>query len=84
MYFNHFHCLTKTISDIPLLCDAVVPKLDIEIENNFYRPVSFFNVSYLCQVSNCGFLFKIVFPFKPTLHIFKDFKSFKIGSVYIF
>ena len=32
------------------------------------------------------FLFKIVFPSKPTLHIFifKDFKSFKMESMYIF
>ena len=31
------------------------------------------------------FLFKIVFIFKPTLiFIFKDFKSFKIESIYIF
>ena len=32
------------------------------------------------------FLLEIVFPVKPTLHIFifKDFKSFKMESVYIF
>ena len=32
------------------------------------------------------FLFEIVFPLKPALHIFifKDFKSFKMESVYIF